>query len=71
MLMKPEKKGSATVMVGPEVEQSEIDGKDIAAQEILQAIERKDARLLREALCSLIEMIEMEDDSEESEESED
>ena len=68
MLMKPDKKGSATVvMAGPEVEQSEIDGKDIAAQEILQAIERKDARLLKEALCSLIEMIEMEEDSMESE----
>ena len=68
MLMKNDKKGSATViMAGPEAEQSEIDGKEVAAQEILQAIERKDARLLKEALCSLMEMYEMEEDSEESE----
>jgi hypothetical protein len=73
--MKNDKKGMATVIMsrlkdGKEVsvdEQQEVDQLDIAAQEILMALERKDSKQLKEALKSFYEMCDSMEDEMESE----
>jgi len=76
MLMKPNNKNAATIIVsklreqGPEVEKSmesegaeqEVDQFEMAAEELLGAIERKDSRALKEALKSFIQMCEYEEE---------
>jgi hypothetical protein len=82
MLMKgPKKKGIALIiskMKGPSESEDKMmpegepmDDKaialDSAAEEVLAAIERKDARMLRESLVALMEMAEEESESDEME----
>lgn len=71
MLMKDNRKNMATIIVSkmnskPEEEmhmskekegaESEVSQHEMAAEEILQAIERKDARMLADALQAFYEM---------------
>lgn len=86
MLMKDNKKNRATIIISsmkskdgedkmsraPEHDGAEMesDEKLIAADEILQAIEKKDSRMLLEALKSMIEMCSSEEYSEDSKEEE-
>lgn len=61
MLMKDDKKRTATMIVSaPETEQPEMESDDmaheVAAEEIMAAIEQKDTKALAEALKSFHEM---------------
>lgn len=76
MLMKPDKKKLAGMIIGmnkPEMEsveskdgaeQDKSVGHKAAAEEILQAVESKDVSMLMEALKSFIEMCEHSEDEE-------
>lgn len=80
MLMKEKKKGLALIiakMKGPKMEETSVVGPeeamqdksiamDSCAEEILAAIERKDSKMLSEALKAFADMVK-EDDSQESE----
>lgn len=58
MLMKPEKKAAAAI-AAPE----DIDQCVVAAEEVLRAVEMKDARALAEALKALVSMCQYEEES--------
>lgn len=81
MLMKPNAKKSATLVIqklrnhanesakpAADINGSEdVNPKVIAAEEVLSAIEMKDARALADAMSYLMEMCDMEEDASESE----
>jgi hypothetical protein len=82
MMMKDDKKKVASVIIAkingsnrekPQSEGAEIadsDDKDIAADEIMEAIKKSDVKALKEALKSFVEMCSYEEESKDDSEEE-
>jgi len=80
MMMSDDKKKQATIIVAsmkkpesepmPEKPSEDVSELEVAADEIMQALERKDSKAMSEALKSFIDMCKYESEPEESEESE-
>lgn len=79
-MMADDKKKQATIIVAsmkkpksesaPEQPSEDVSELEVAADEIMQALERKDSKAMSEALKSFVEMCKYESEPEESEESE-